>query len=207
MFTGIVTAMGTVRRARRARGVLELAIAAPYRGVAIGESVAVDGVCLTVTGKERGGFRVQVVPATTDRTNLADYRAGRRVNLERALRAGDRMGGHLVAGHVDGVGAVTRAVPREGSVELTLRVPADVARICVPRGSIAVDGVSFTIASVPRRGLIRIAVVPHTRAVTTLGRAGVGSRVHLEADLIGKMVAELTQPYRASGGRGRRVER
>jgi riboflavin synthase len=209
MFTGLVSAMGTVTAVRRTarRGSLTVTIAAPYRGLAVGESVCVDGVCLTVTRKSRGAFAVAVVAATVDRTNLAAYRAGRRVNLERALRLADRLGGHLVAGHVDGVGEVIAAAARDdGSLELDIRMPSDVARIVVPRGSLAVDGVSLTVASLPRRGVARIALVPHTRAVTTLGRARAGPRVHLEADQVGKLVAQLIAPYRATARKAGRTE-
>ncbi|OGU03477.1 MAG: riboflavin synthase subunit alpha [Gemmatimonadetes bacterium GWC2_71_10] len=203
MFTGIVTAMGTVRAVRRSAGGLSLTIAAPYRGLAVGESVAVDGVCLTVVRKARGTVTVDIVAATVDKTMMGDYQPGRRVNLERALRAADRMGGHIVQGHVDGVGEVVAARPREGSLELDIRMPAEVARVTVPRGSLAVDGVSMTVSRLPRRGVARIAVIPHTQQMTTLGRARPGTRVHLEADVIGKLVAQLVAPHRAT----RRTER
>jgi len=203
MFTGLVTALGTVARVRRTARGLALTMSSPYRGLTVGESIAVDGVCLTVVRRRGGTFTVEIVAASLARTGLGDYRAGRRVNLERALRVGDRMGGHLVAGHVDGVGEVVARVPKGDSVELDIRLPPDVARVTVPRGSLAVDGISMTVASVPRRGVARVAVVPHTRRVTTLGRARPGARVHLEADMIGKLVAQLVAPHRAR----RRTER
>jgi riboflavin synthase len=206
MFTGLVTALGAVTAVRRTAKRLALTIASPYRGLAVGESVAVDGVCLTVVrrGGGRGGtFTVEVVAASVARTSLGEYRPGRAVNLERALRLTDRLGGHLVAGHVDGVGEVVAVEPRGDSLELDIRLPRDVAKLTVPRGSLAIDGVSMTVASLPRRGVARVAVVPHTRKVTTLGRARVGTRVHLEADMIGKLVAQLVAPYRAA----RRTER
>lgn len=203
MFTGLVTALGEVRRAARSARGLSLTIRAPYRALAVGESIAVDGVCLTVVRKSRGAFTVNVVAASVERTNLGGYRAGRPVNLERALRLGDRLGGHMVAGHVDGVGEVVAAKRREGSLELDIKLPPDVAAVTVPRGSLAIDGVSMTVASLPRRGVARVAVIPHTQEVTTLGRAGVGTRVHLEADMIGKLVVQLLEPHRG----GRRGER
>lgn len=203
MFTGIVTAVGTVRAARRtARGLL-LTIAAPYRGLGIGESVAVDGACLTVVRVGRGTFAVEAVTMTRSRTNFAAYRAGRAVNLERALRAADRLGGHLVAGHVDGVGRVIHRQELDDSVLLDIRAPAPVVELCVPHGSIAVDGVSMTIDDLPGRGVLRVSVIPHTLEATTLARARAGTRVHLEADLIGKLVRGLIGPYRAR----RRTER
>jgi riboflavin synthase len=203
MFTGIVTALGTVRAVRRSARGLSLTIATAWRGLAAGESVAVDGVCLTVVRRSRGAFTVDIVAATVDKTTMGDWRPGRRVNLERALRAADRMGGHIVQGHVDGVGAVVAARSRAGSLELDIRMPAEVAKVTVPRGSLAVDGVSMTVARLPRRGVARVAVIPHTRQVTTLGRARPGTRVHLEADVIAKLVAQLVAPHRAT----RRTER
>lgn len=203
MFTGIVTAMGTVKAARRSARGLSLTIASPYRGLKVGESVAVGGVCLTVVKTGRGAFTVDVVAATVDKTVMGDYRPGRPVNLERALRAQDRMGGHIVQGHVDGVGTVVAARSREGSLELDIAMPREVARVTVPRGSLAVDGVSMTVSRLPRAGVARIAVIPHTQQVTTLGRARPGTRVHLEADVVGKLVAQLVAPHRAR----RRTER
>jgi riboflavin synthase len=203
MFTGIVTAMGTVRRVRRTERGLEVTVAHPYGRLAIGESIAVDGTCLTVVKTGKGTFTVEAVTMTRSRTTFADYRAGRRVNLERSLKVGDLLGGHLVAGHVDGVGTVVRRRELADSVLLDIRVPRLVAELSVLHGSIAVDGISMTVNAIPRRGLVQISVIPHTREVTTLGRARVGTRVHLEADLIGKFVQHLLAPYRGGVGGGR----
>ena len=204
MFTGIVTAMGTVRRARRTARGLEVTIEHPYRRKpAIGESIAVDGTCLTVVSAARRTFTVEAVTMTRSRTNFGDYRAGRVVNLERSLKLGDLLGGHLVSGHVDGVGTVVRRQPLADSVLLDIRVPRLVADLSVLHGSIAVDGISMTVNALPRRGVVQISVIPHTLEVTTLGRAGVGTRVHLEADLIGKFVQHLLAPHRAAGRRRR----
>lgn len=198
MFTGIVTAMGTVTAARRTRDVLAVSIRAPYRSLTVGESVAVDGVCLTVVRKKGATFTVQAVTATLGRTRIGHYRVGTRVNLERALRLGERLGGHLVAGHVDGVGEVVKVTPRPDSHLLDIRMPAVVARVTVLHGSVAVDGVSMTVNALPRKGVLQISVIPHTRRATTLGRARPGTRVHLEADQIGKFVAQLVAPHRAA---------
>jgi riboflavin synthase len=200
MFTGIVTAMGSVRRARRTARALELVIACPYRRLAVGESVAVDGACLTVVRAGKGTFTVEAVVTTRGRTNFGAYRAGRVVNLERALKVGDRLGGHLVSGHVDGVGEVVRHEVLEDAVLLDIRVPKAVADLAVPHGSICVDGCSMTVNAIPRRGVVQLSVIPHTLEVTTLGRARVGTRVHLEADLIGKFVRQLVAPHRAARG-------
>jgi riboflavin synthase len=172
---------------------LGLRIAAPFTLVTIGESIAVNGACLTVTGKGRGWFAVRVVTTTLGRTLFGDMTQGRRVNLERALRAGDPLGGHLVQGHVDGVAEVIAVRRRENGMLVDLRVPAEVARASVRMGSITVDGVSLTINDLPRRGIIQVSLIPHTLAVTTLGAMEAGSRVHVEADLIGKYVREFLE--------------
>jgi riboflavin synthase len=185
-------------QARRTARALALTIASPYRGLAIGESIAVDGACLTVVGTGKGTFTVEAVVTTRGRTNFGAYRAGRLVNLERALRVSERLGGHLVSGHVDGVGAVVRREVLEDAVLLDIRVPPLVAALSVPHGSICVDGCSMTVNALPRRGIVQLSVIPHTLDVTTLGRARVGTRVHLEADLIGKFVRQLVAPHRAA---------
>lgn len=202
MFTGIVTATGTVERARRTARGLELTIACPYRGLAIGDSVAVDGACLTVVRTGKGTFTVEAVTMTRTRTTFGDWQAGRPCNLERPLRLGGRLGGHLVAGHVDGVGRVVRRQVLADSVLLDIRVPTLVWDLCVPHGSIAVDGVSMTVNAMPRRQVVQLSIIPHTLEVTTLGRARIGTRVHLEADLVGKFVRQLASPYLAPRRRG-----
>jgi riboflavin synthase len=200
MFTGIVTAMGSVRRVRRTAHGLEVTVAHPYGRLAIGESIAVDGTCLTVVKTGKATFTVEAVTMTRSRTTFADYRSGRRVNLERSLKVGDLLGGHLVTGHVDGVGTVVKRRELADSVLLDIRVPKLVAELSVLHGSIAVDGISMTVNAIPRRGVVQISVIPHTRDVTTLGGARVGTRVHLEADVVGKFVRHLLAPYRGRAG-------
>lgn len=196
MFTGLVTAVGRVRRVHRDPGGLELVIASPFADLAIGESVAVDGACLTVTALEDGAFRVHVVQSSLDRTRFGEAAEGQRVNLERALRLGDRLGGHLVQGHVEGIGRV-RAVGRRGdAVLLDLEVPPDVAVISVPLGSITVDGVSLTVNARPAPDMVQISLIPHTLVATTLGDRGPGDRVHLEGDMIGRYVQAILQQRR-----------
>jgi len=205
MFTGIVTAMATVRRVRRTSHGLEVVIEHPYRRkIGIGESIAVDGTCLTVVKTGKRTFTVEAVTMTRSRTTFADYRAGRPVNLERSLQLGDLLGGHMVAGHVDGVGTVVRRQVLADSVLLDIRAPKYVADLSVLHGSIAVDGISMTVNALPRRGVVQISVIPHTLEVTTLGTARVGTRVHLEADLIGKFVQHLLAPHAAARGRRKR---
>ena len=193
MFTGIVTGIGTVREARASEGGVELSVECSYPDLAAGESVAVDGACLTVTAVVAGGFTAHVVRTSLDRTRFGELRAGGRVNLERALRAGDRLGGHLVQGHVDGVGTIVRVASREDARLVDLEVPPEVARVSVPLGSITVDGVSLTVNATPAPGTIQISLIPFTLENTTLADRRPGDRVHLEADTIGKYVAALLQ--------------
>lgn len=193
MFTGIVTGVGTVRKAVAGPGGLELTIQSPYRGLEPGESVAVDGACLTVEAVTSDAFSVHVIPTTLDRTRFGEYASGRRVNLERALQAGDRLGGHLVQAHVDAVGKVERVTQRGDARLLDLRVPEQVARVTVALGSITVDGVSLTVNAKPGRDVIQISLIPFTLQHTTLGERVVGDGVHLEADAIGKYVAALLE--------------
>jgi riboflavin synthase len=193
MFTGIVSAIGTVRVVTGNAGGLELTIESPYDDLALGESVAVDGACLTVQAMGSQGFTCHVVRTSLERTRFGDYTAGQRVNLERALRAGDRLGGHLVQGHVDGIGTVVRASQRHDARLLDLSVPVEVDRVSIPLGSITVDGVSLTVNARPEPGTIQISLIPFTLQQTTLAERQVGDRVHLEADTIGKYVAGLLE--------------
>ncbi len=202
MFTGIVTAVGTVTAVRPAAvtagdgGARVLRIRAPFRGVKRGESIAVNGACLTVTRVLRGAFEVEAVDTTLDRTLFREYTAGRRVNLERAVRAADRLGGHLVQGHVDGVATVEGMAQRGAAWVYDLRVPSAVAEVTLLHGSIAVDGVSMTVNARPAADVVQISVIPHTRAATTLGALAPGARVHVEGDVVGKYVRQLCSSER-----------
>ena len=196
MFTGIVTAVGRVRETRPESGGLDLAIEAPYGDLALGESVAVDGACLTVKDTGPGWFGVHVVATSLERTSLGRYSAGRRVNLERALRVGDRLGGHLVQGHVDGTGVVLRVAQRADARLLDIRVPREVAAVSVPLGSITVDGVSLTVNAVPAPDVIQVSLIPFTLQETTLGERVPGDEVQLEGDAIGKYVRALIEERR-----------
>jgi riboflavin synthase len=193
MFTGIVTAIGTVREAASRDGGLDLAIEAPYSGLEPGESIAVDGACLTVETAAPGRFKVHLIRTTLDRTRFEDYVTGRRVTLERALQAGDRLGGHLVQAHVDGIGQIERVSQREDARLLDVRVPPQIAQLTMELGSITVDGVSLTVNAKPARELIQISLIPFTLQHTTLGDRVAGDRVHLEADAIAKYVAALLE--------------
>jgi riboflavin synthase len=151
----------------------------------------VDGACLTAQSVAPGEFTTHIIRTSIERTNFSTYDVGRTLNLERALQVGDRLGGHLVQGHVDGVGTVERVAMREDARLLDLRVPREVARVSVPLGSITVDGVSLTVNAIPVPGIIQISLIPFTLQHTTLGERQAGDRVHLEADTIGKYVAQL----------------
>lgn len=196
MFTGIVTALGRIKGSRapgaggRQPG-LTFTISAPYRGLKRGESIAVNGACLTVEKVVKGGFTVHAIATTLDRTLIGEYAPGRRVNLERALKASDRLGGHIVQGHVDGVARVIAAYDRDDARLLDLEVPKDVREVTVPHGSITVDGVSLTVNALPASGVVQVSLIPFTRTHTTLGAAQVGDRVHVEGDVLGKYVKAL----------------
>lgn len=193
MFTGLIECRGTIRRlAPRGPGV-QLTLGAPRQMVAeltLGESVAVDGACLTVIRAEGDTFTVDASAETMARTTLGERRLGDPVHLERAVRVGDRLGGHIVAGHVDATGAV-RSVEAAGEARImAFDAPPEVAKYLVPKGSIAIDGVSLTVNTVDARGF-DIVLIPHTQSVVHLHHKTPGRRVNLEADIIGKYVERL----------------
>lgn len=189
MFTGIIEHLGEVVGVSRRGGLAVLTVSAspPFEGVVAGESIAVDGVCLTVTAAASGRLTFEVVPETLSRSTLGERRAGDLVNLERSLRLGELVGGHLVLGHVDGVGRVEGLRPVGGEVELTVEVSEELTRQMLPKGSVAVDGVSLTLVRV-EPGRFSVALIPYTRENTTLGRKRVGDRVNIETDYLGKWV-------------------
>lgn len=188
MFTGLIGAIGTLTRIEAVDGGRVLEIAAPWNDLVLGESVAVAGACLTVAALIDGGFAVHVVATSLPRTTFGDRQIGDRVNLERALRLGDRLGGHWVQGHVDGVGTVHQVVRRDDVVLIDVAVPPDVEAVTIPLGSIAVDGVSLTVNDLPGKGMVQVSIIPHTLEQTTLGALAPGDQVQLEGDLVGKHV-------------------
>jgi riboflavin synthase len=185
VFTGLVREVGTVVSFEDGRLRVESTIAA-----AVGDSVAVDGVCLTVVDGDRKTLAFDAVPETLSRTKLGRLEAGAGVNLEPALKAGETLGGHYVQGHVDGVGRVRSVEPEGEGKRVWLDAPAEILRYCVEKGSIAVDGVSLTVAGLDNAGFA-VALVPHTVAVTTLGAAAPGDEVNLETDVLAKYVEKL----------------
>jgi riboflavin synthase len=191
MFTGLVEDIGTVARADRRSDALELALRPariPLAELAVGESVCHDGACLTVTDVGRDTYRVLAGRETLDRTTLGALRTGSRVNLERSLRVGDRLGGHWVTGHIDGVGELVAR--RDLGSNLVLEVRTTLGRYIVEKGSIALAGVSLTVNSVTSDSF-SVAIIPHTREHTTLGALAVGERVNLETDILAKHVEKL----------------
>ncbi|HYD40593.1 MAG TPA: riboflavin synthase [Anaeromyxobacter sp.] len=202
MFTGLVSDIGVVERVAPRQGGARLTLRPGRIDVAdltLGESVACAGACLSVV--ERGGGLVsfEAVPETLARTTLGGWRPGTRVNLERALALGDRLGGHMVQGHVDAVGEVLARTPEGQGARLSIRLPETIAPLVVEKGSIAVDGVSLTVAALgPDR--FEVALIPDTLARTTLGDAGPGTRVNLEADLVARHVARLVAASGAAKG-------
>jgi riboflavin synthase len=198
MFTGLIEVVGTIRAAHDTAQGREFEIVSPWRDLAPGESIAVNGACLTVVAITSDAFTVQVVATSRERTAFADYAVGRRVHLERAMRLGDRLGGHLVQGHVDGVATVERVAQHGDTWVIDLAVPDEVAAVTIPLGSITVDGVSLTANAVPRRGVVQLAIIPFTLEHTTLGDLRPGDRVHVEGDLVGKYVRQQAAAWRAA---------
>lgn len=189
MFTGLVETMGIVRSVQPDGDgtLLWIADATVARDLPLGASVAINGVCLTVTERAPDAFAVQAGPETLQRTNLGELPAGARVNLERALRVGDRLGGHIVQGHVDGTGVIERR-ERQGDWEVVwFRCPPELLRYMVPKGSVAVDGVSLTLVDVTPKGF-SVALIPHTMLATTLGHKQPPATVNLEIDMFAKYV-------------------
>lgn len=221
MFTGIVEEIGRLVAIERhgdgdgASARLRVACDTVTEDAATGDSIAVDGCCLTVTDLPGDGFSADLMAETLRATGLGDLTVGSEVNLERAMRADARFGGHLVQGHVDGLGEVVARDDQPGTVFLTVSAPPQVARYLVPKGSITVTGVSLTVVDIERQAdgsaTFRLALIPHTLEVTTLGQRAVGDRVNLEADVIAKHVEQLLaggapSPYVRRPGEDRPTE-
>ena len=197
MFTGIIEELGTVERVGagritvRAQRVLE--------GTRLGDSIAVNGVCLTVTHLTGAGFTADVMPETLRRSSLGQLRPGSRVNLERAMAADGRFGGHIVSGHIDGMGQILALRDEGNAVCITIAAPPELLRGIVEKGSVAIDGVSLTVAAVTDQDF-SVSIIPHTGGQTTLLHRRPGEQVNLETDIIGKYVFRLLAPERAPKG-------
>jgi riboflavin synthase len=194
MFTGIVEEMGAITSTEKTLGGTRLTILAStvMGDLKIGDSVSVNGTCLTVVTKDERTFAVEVSPETLSVTTFDHLTAGAPVNLERAMKLNERIGGHLVAGHVDGVGTIRNRFQEGNAIFLTIEAPHEILRYCVGKGSVTVDGISLTINDVTDKGF-SVAVIPHTAKVTTLGLKQVNDTVNLESDLIGKYIERLLQ--------------
>lgn len=199
MFTGLVEEVGTVKSLTTGMvGRLVVASSKVINDVALGDSVSVSGVCLTVTSIGSGELSFDAVPETLNRSTLADLRPGGKVNMEASLRAGKMMGGHIVQGHVDGIGAIASIKRLAESVEIRVNAPGEIMRYVVEKGSIALDGISLTVASCDDSGFT-MAVIPHSLEVTTLGLRRPGDKVNLEADIIGKYVEKFLSARQGGG--------
>jgi riboflavin synthase len=193
VFTGIIEEVGEILAAEPLGNGAAIRIAASrvLQQLAVGESIAIDGVCLTATSVAADSFTVEAVATTLGRTALGSYAPGRRVNLERALAFGDRLGGHLVQGHVDGVGRIEVVEPRDELVLINFTLPEEVADVTVLHGSIALNGISLTVNALPAHSVCQVSIIPHTWAVTALRDLAAGEPVNVEGDLIGKYVRRL----------------
>lgn len=197
MFTGIIEEMGTIAGIRRTGGSVVLNVSAPMtsRGLRKGESIAVNGVCLTVIGRTRGAFSVQAVEETLRKTNLGSLDRGRHVNLERPMSADSRFGGHFVLGHCDTTGTVVRVQPRASSRMVWIDVPRSFRKLLIPAGSVTVNGVSLTVAAL-ESSRFGVSIIPHTWKVTTFQDVRMGDRVNVEFDVLGKYVLNMQQGRR-----------
>ena len=200
MFTGLVDDVGTIERVATTAAGRELRIRTRYDDLRVGESIAVNGACLTVREFGPGWFTTAAVQTTLAVTAIGDWTAGRRVNLERALRPADRLGGHFVQGHVDGVARVTRAEADGDALLIELALPPGLSDLMVDRGSIAVDGVSLTIVGLSATDRVQLSIIDHTRRHTTLGALKPGDAAHVETDLLAKHVKRLLEGRMAIEG-------
>lgn len=188
MFTGIVEEVGRVKA--MGNGSLQIAASKVLEDVQLGDSIAVNGICLTVTSFDKGSFRADVMPETIRRTSLAELKNGSPVNLERALTLSSRLGGHIVSGHIDGTGKILSLTEEQNALLMKIAAGSDILRYIVEKGSVALDGISLTVAAVTDRDFT-VSLIPHTRQVTNLHSKGVGSTINIENDVVGKYVAKL----------------
>jgi riboflavin synthase len=194
MFTGLIEQIGEIESVRQTEAGREIRIRAPFADLTSGESIAINGACLTVREIGPGWFDAAAVLTTLERTAIGNWKKGTRVNLERALRPGDRLGGHIVQGHVDCVGIIAAREQAGDALLIDVSVPQSIESLMVLHGSVAVDGVSLTVNELKPGGL-QVSIIDYTLRHTTLGELKEGSRVHVEADVVGKHVRRLLEPY------------
>lgn len=201
MFTGLIedTGLITTMDRRGTAAVLTLTTALPVSEIAIGDSVAVNGACLTVTAKSGTALTFDVSPETIASTTIKGLRSGSSVNLERALRLGERMGGHIVTGHIDCIGTLARSSETSGNRVLEFSLPSENARYLITKGSVAINGISLTVNKVTANGF-SVNIIPLTQTATTLSGLTVGDEVNIETDIIGKYVERLTSPWKQGSG-------
>ncbi|MGD9825463.1 riboflavin synthase [Desulfobacter sp.] len=199
MFTGIIESLGTIRRIEtQGEGkILVIACGLDFSGTGIGDSIAVNGACLTAVSLGKGQFKVDMAPETVSRTTFKSLGPGARVNIERALRLSDRIDGHLVSGHIDGTGVVLKIETRSNAIIYDIQVPENIADEIIEKGSVAVDGISLTINQCWKNGF-SVSIIPHTAKITTIGFKNVGDRVNIETDMLGKYVKKFLSGQRKS---------
>lgn len=192
MFTGIIEEIGKIQSVTKGEISAKISINAKkvLEDVKLGDSISTNGVCLTVTNFTRSNFTVDVMAETMRRTNLSILSQGAEVNLERALKVGDRFGGHIVSGHIDGTGRITEFKKEDNAIWVTIRTDSSILKYIIPKGSIAIDGISLTVAYVDEE-VFKVSVIPHTKDFTTLLHKNIGDMVNLECDLVGKYIEKL----------------
>ena len=193
MFTGIVSHKAEIVDIETGKDSLRISVQDPFGDLVLGESVAVNGACLTVVELSDSMFSVDAVVTTRGRTTVSDWKVGAEVNLERSLEVGDRFGGHIVQGHVDGVGVVANLTRREDAVLFDVSIPEEVWKTTIAHGSITLDGVSLTVNELLSENTVQVSIIPYTLEHTILGAWEVGSRVHVEGDLFGKYVRRIQE--------------
>ena len=205
MFTGIIEETGLIQSIKKGSRscVLTIGCSTVLENTKIGDSIAVNGVCLTVTTLGTSYFTADAMPETLNRSSLGELGPGSTVNLERAMAANGRFGGHIVSGHIDGTGRITEIVRDDNAVWYTVSAGVEILRYIVEKGSITIDGISLTVASVDEKAF-KVSIIPHTQKVTALHEKKTGSVVNLECDIIGKYVEKLLQPYNGTGESGRK---
>jgi len=207
MFTGIIEGLGTVAQVRPVDGGSRLTVAADFslEGTGIGDSIAVNGACLTAVSLQGARFSVDVSPETLSKTTFKSVKIGERVNLERALSLSGRLDGHLVSGHIDGLGTITGKQKQGNALVVTFAVPESLSRYMIPKGSVAIDGISLTINSCETDSF-SVSVVPHTAKLTTIGLKGAGEAVNIETDMLGKYVEKFISKQGSESGKKRDPE-